>query len=744
MRRTLPRLLPPWRDWPAPVVNGLGVGVGLAVITTLIGLAAGMPAAITAASGATTVSIADTVCTPSVKRWQMLPAVFSTLLVTALVAFTHTHPLGLFLVVLLTVFIAIFWMAWGKRGGPQTFVMVLTLVFQMAAFSQQALATHRDIGQHLMWVGLGAVCMAAWAACSIRVLAHRYRSLALAEALQALSTMMGAQARWLAQHAANPAPAARDDALLQLIREQAGVADVFQNARDLIYTPALHHQDAILQRQIQTLIHTINLRDVVQASQLDIDRLPPTAPGTPTVVQAVTTQLQALSAQLAGQAASWRRPPDLAPALPLEAPAAPLPLEAGLSPIWPSLRRRCEDMQALVQDIGTATASPALATPPASPPSPAAVRTRAAILQTLVSPSGWALAALPPTWRRESPVLRYALRCSLAVACADLISHLLPWASHPHWILMTVAVVMRGNLEQTLARRDARIQGTLIGCVIASALLTWAGHSAWLFAALVLALGLAHGFVLINYRITAASGAVLALVQGHLFATTAHPAVLDAAERIGDTLIGAALAWAFSYVLPAWERQRLPALARRLVKAQRHYAHHALRWHQPDSVMAERSLARREVYDVVWLLSQSLQSMRKEPDYARRGMPAIETLLIHSNRLVSHLAAIKGLLTVRQADLNATEIEPLLRTAEARIQARLSTRHDAVAAQAASGTPTAGPAPDASTDPVHEHSAEPAPHDAADLLAWLAWRLEQTEQAAAALAQTVQGLRPTN
>lgn len=54
-------------------------------------------------------------------------------LVAALVAITHANLFALTLCVLAVSFTSVMWTAWGKRGGPQTFAMVLSLVFQMAA-----------------------------------------------------------------------------------------------------------------------------------------------------------------------------------------------------------------------------------------------------------------------------------------------------------------------------------------------------------------------------------------------------------------------------------------------------------------------------------------------------------------------------------------------------------------------------------------------------------------------------------
>ena len=726
----LPRLAKPFAALPAPVLNGISVGVGLACLTTLIGVTVGMPAAITASSGAAVTSVADTVCAPQAKRGQMLPAVLSSTLVAALVAFSHPYPALMTAVLLLTIMTSIMWMSWGKRGGPQTFVMVLTLVFQMAAFNQQAM-DWPHVWRHLAWVAAGAVGMAAWSALSIRVLARRYRTLALADSLDALAAMMQAEAQWTLQQGHGTKPDHTPD-LLSLIAQQAGIADVFQNARDLLYSQAADGQDdALIQRQTQALIHTINMRDVVQACQLDLDRMPAHAQARG-AIEALAAQLTRHAAQLRDMAKAWREnlPFDCAASNAAATSQTAITEPPEPEPVLYSLVRRRHHMQSLMTQIGQSlntSAQPASSL--AAHDSTAHINT----LLTLVSPSNWTLAPLKAQLHGQSPVLRYAVRATLAVGCADAIAHVLPWASHPHWILMTVAVVMRGNLEQTLARRDARIQGTLIGCLIASAILSGAGtHSAWLFLALAISLSLAHGFVTINYRITAASGAVLALVQGHLFSPAHHPALIDAAERLGDTLIGAALAWGFSYVLPSWERRQLPHLVGRLLKAQAHYAHHALRWHEAHANTPRRSHARREVYDLLWLLTQSLQRMGKEPRRARAWAPDLETLVIHSHRFISHLAAVKGLLTTRQDALIASQSAPALAQTEQHIVLLFKDEKTALEPAQADINKDDNVSEDAMSAPQAGHEATAS---------WLRKRLQQTEQEAQLLSDAARALR---
>lgn len=697
----------PWR-LPAPLLNGASVGVGLAVITAVVASLGGMPAAVAASSGAAAASVADTVSTPRAKTAQMVPAVIGSVLVAALVALTHAQLWALTACVLLVSFTGVMWNAWGKRGGPQTFAMVLSLVFQMAAYASHPMDAQAT-WQHLAWVTVGALSLALWSHLSAMVLAGRYRTLALVDSLKALAQLMRTQAAWTTSVGQQTGPSAAPNAsLLPLVRQQAAIADVFQSARDLLYSQAAKApQGSRTLRLTSALFHIVNLRDVVLACQLDLDSLPADIHAQRSL-QALAQTLVDQANHLDDLALALRNHTRLPEAPPW--PAAPWPdHDARLI----SLGRRARYMLQLGQDISASLAKNSQP-PPVDP----------AVLVTLVSPTDWTLAPLRAQLNWQSPVLRHALRATLAMGCADALAHWLPWTSHPHWLLMTVAVVMRGNLEQTLARRDARILGTLVGCALASALLWLNPGAAWLFAVLALSLSLAHGYVQRDYRITAASGALLALLQAHLFTPSHHPALFVAGERLADTLIGAGLAWGFSYVLPSWEKNRLPDLVHRLLKAQAHYAHHVLRWHQNHPQSTRRSHARREVYDVLWLLAQALERVKKEPRRVRPRDLELDTVLIRSHRLISHLAGIKGLLTTRQGELDQAQIQPALLATGQRLEALLTLQEQETAAGDAP-SPTSDASPDILLELPAAHAA-PGP--------WLLHRLSQTVGEARALS----------
>ena len=91
------------------------------------------------------------------------------------------------------------------------------------------------------------------------------------------------------------------------------------------------------------------------------------------------------------------------------------------------------------------------------------------------------------------------LRAALALSLAYALGQVLPWATHPHWLVLSVAVVLRGNLEQTLSRRNERIIGTVLGCLLVMAL-AQLHEPRVLGLAFLAAVGVAHAYVNKRYR----------------------------------------------------------------------------------------------------------------------------------------------------------------------------------------------------------------------------------------------------
>jgi uncharacterized membrane protein YccC len=191
---------------------------------------------------------------------------------------------------------------------------------------------------------------------------------------------------------------------------------------------------------------------------------------------------------------------------------------------------------------------------------------------------------------------------------------------------------------------------------------------------------------------------VLALLQAHLLNAGVNP-TFDAVERMADTLIGVAIAWVFSYVLPSWERNQIPALVARTLAAQARHARVALGLGQLRAVDNESELgwrlARREAYDSISALVQAIQRSLSEPRAVRPPLEPLGRLLAHNYQLLAQLTAVKTMLLLRRGRLNAEQIRAPLQLAAQTIEATLSTD----STQASNGladayAPSAGELPD--------------------------------------------------
>jgi uncharacterized membrane protein YccC len=229
-----------------------------------------------------------------------------------------------------------------------------------------------------------------------------------------------------------------------------------------------------------------------------------------------------------------------------------------------------------------------------------------------------------------------------------------------------------------------------------------------------LAQGIAHAFAVKRYLVTAVAATVLALLQAHLLNASVNPG-FEVAERIADTLIGVAIAWAFSYVLPSWERTQLPALVTRVLRAQGRHAQQALALGQLQAVDNTTELgwrlARREAYDSLSALVQAAQRALSEPRAVRPPLRHLERMLAHSYQLLAQLTAVKTMLLQRRGRLKVEQLQAPLQQAAASIETTLSAS-GSVPGDQADEDAFASPSPAALRDPLDE-----------DLSPWLLRRL---------------------
>ncbi|MBN9411095.1 MAG: FUSC family protein [Burkholderiales bacterium] len=650
------------------VTNGVTVALGLLVISGAVHLWLGAVAAAAAGVGVIVTSPPDLPSPRRAKLRQMLPAPLLGVPLFAGVQLLGSDPLHLGLLLVPATFVAFLFMAWGKRGIPIAIAVMFSMIFSMAVPADDDLRSVLRTTGHF---ALGALAYVVWSVTMNALLNSRYRVQHIADTLHGVAALMRAQSR----RAVGDANAPPDAATGRLLALHAALADQLQSARDLVLeSPGTPRR----QQLAGLLLLALELRDHLVAVELDAD-LVRRHPGHPAVLAEINAVLLALAAQvdlLADEMLLARipaLPADLRPRLAAlrladtgatSPDAVPLPGEPTPEALLQGLADRAGHINDEVQRLARLARGEA-------PPDLAVVR---ANWQMFVSPAAWSIRPFLALWRWDAPPLRHAIRAALAIAAGYIVSLVLPWKAHPYWILITIVVVLRGSLAQTVERRNHRVAGTLLGCVLAVGLLAAHLSHAALLWAMTAAQAVAHGFAIRRYLITAVAATVLGLVQAHLL-NTGVSASLALVERIADTLLGAGIAWAFSYVLPSWERGQIPALVQRTLAAQARHAREALALGQIEAVdntpELQWRLARREAYDSLSALVQATQRSLSEPRAARPPLEPLERLQARCYQLLAQLSAVKSILLLRRGHIHAERVRDPLRQAAERIDAML-------------------------------------------------------------------------
>ena len=693
MAAALPAWLRPWRLLPAYVVNGIAVAVGIGCIQIVARELAGAHAAALVVSGAACASIADLPNAPS-RTWHRVGAAALLSVLAALaVDLVRARPTALGLVVIAVAFVAMMALAWGARAGAVSFSPVLAMIFAMAvppAEHELAIAG---------WGACGAVAYLGWALLAGAALQRRYRTLAMVAALRAAAALFRARADVLVAYRvlAGEAPPLR-----AWIGGEAALADRLQAARDLVY-PAV--QSACWQRDVAIVLRLIDLRDALLTSRLDVALLGTDVAGRE-ILERAAAALRALGERLDDAADALRdgttssASEAIAPSLAALGDAAAMPADDPRARLVPVLAGRLDRLAGDVDRIHRLLHGERDTLPLTEQQ-----------LQSFVAPEGWPTRALKPHWRRDSPVLRHAVRMSLALGTAYYLALALPWAAHPYWLVLSVAVVLRGSLGDTLARRNARVLGTVLGCLIVIGV-SHLPSAAFVNVAFLAALATAHSFVIQRYWVTATAASVMALLQSHLVNPEAGFAI---GERIADTFLGAMLAWCFSYVLPSWERRSVPDAIGRALGELRDYAAHSLRAGSGDAV--DERLARRKAYESLAALGAAVSRSRVEPRGVRLPIERVAALLDHGERFMAHLSLVRHSLArlddaaeLRRADAALAEAVAALGVClDIAAPDELAERQTAAAVAAAA-------------DDVDLLPAQPP---TADVVPWLARRLAQ-------------------
>jgi uncharacterized membrane protein YccC len=605
------------------VLNGLSVAVGVMAVTalasTLFGFAAGQPATL----GAISASISDFPAPWRVKARTLLTGFGLAVVSTALILPAGASPTLLVVAIGLVAFAAGMVTGYGRWALALSAQLLVPMVFVLGL---PPAGPARAFQEELLLIGGGAGYIVL-AIVATRLISRNDRRMMASESFRELAAYLRAIAYF------TDAAADVREVYGAAIRQQAALADQLQAARALLLERPRATPERV--RLAATIGVLLDAFDALVAAQCDLPALrdwPAARTLTARIgvtLRAAALDLQHLSLELL-TSAKPRLPPGHAVATDaMRREAARLTMgdelgsedraavEATVARLLDARRHIQRLEHALTDDAAAAAAIGEVD------------------LSAFAPRRNYDPRQLAQQLRPGSPVLRFAVRLTAAMVAGALVAQTFGGgAGHGNWVLLTIAVIMRASYGWTRQRRDDRITGTLVGCVVAAIAVAYLPIGA-LVLVQGLALALTHGFVRSNYRLASVGASVMALVSLHLInPAEAAPAI----ARLADTLVGAAIAHLFSHLWPRWEFAEAPRLATRLLQQIDAFAAVALR---PDATGQDYRLERKALIEAIAALSDSAARMGGEPAAAQRGLNELTATLIAAHGVVARLSAAR-------------------------------------------------------------------------------------------------------
>ncbi len=615
----------------AHIENGLSVAIGVGLTGLTLGAGLGFPAGVAAGSAALCVSISDRTDPLRQKGWIMGLAFLSTVFFTALSSFARFSTPAF---IVATAFVGL-WAGLISAYGRWVLSLAMTSVLAFVLAMGQTFASPSDAADHLMLTVCGALGYMTYAVTVAWLFDDRARRLLLAEAMHAFAAYLRAKAALYNPDATGPA------AFHALIDAHANLADRLQAARDSLFARRSHRMQL---KRIDTLVALLDGFETVLSSDADIEMLRSSPQ------RELMWRLNGFVLQMAEEVER------LTLALRVRH-GHPAPFNHGeqvrlLQDALTDAGQATPDDPVIQAYVSTANkliladnyvGALALTLETATAPSDLAAKLNLDLFRQ-DTPRGLSLLARQFRWR--APALRYAIRLSLAMVTGLGLTLWFGRFDHANWVLLTTALIMRANYSVTRRRRWDRVAGTLIGCALAVTFINTM-PPAVLLLFIVMAVGVSHAYGLVAYRITAIGASISSLLLLHFVAPLVHPQFF---ERITDTLIGAGLSWAFSYLLPSWESEDLPKTVRGLLEADAGFADAALCL---TPVSQSYRLARKKAVDAVAQLSGAIRRLADEPNVNRRALAALGELLGANYLLASDLSSMPVLVKLRVHELDA-------------------------------------------------------------------------------------------
>lgn len=654
---------------------GLRVAIGLVGLALLTQEISDSATAMTVCIGALCTTLMDMPSPLRHKFNEMLASVLLCSAVTLLISLCGPVQWLLMTVLVLVSFLASMMVVYGKKSMPlqlaALFIMTMSMEHQM---------TWQQSFHHAGLFMLGGLIYLAYAMAIAWVLRHRIKQQVLAEALFELAAYIDIKADFYDTRFN------LTEQFNKLVRHQSILADRQQASRDLILRSHKNSKDAIV---VQVHVCMLDLYELILSTHTDYALLRQHLADSD-VLQSLhdlaykaARDIESVAYAVTRKRASYAQISYDKEWADIEAEIAHLHGQGNhAQEALSTLRAQRNKIRAILKMI----AQLHLASQKVYDNVPF---WSGADMAPFLSQQKYELKTLLSNLRLDSPVFRFALRVSMAISVGLLIGHWLPYAAHSYWIVLTIVIILRPTFSMTRQRRADRIIGTVIGCVITAIVIRYVHSNIVLMAILFLSIVATPTFIYLRYRYTAIAVSLMILLQMHLVAPS-NPNLVS--ERLIDTLIGAAVATVFSFVLANWEYQSLPRLVRQVLNVNLAYMQASFELLQGKCFddFAYR-IERKRLMDSLAALSSALVRMLDEPASKQRAVEDINLFIVQNYLLVAHVAALRSILGRHASQLPVAPVNALLGHSHTQVCLTLSRALEQLDDKAAIGAPLPTP-----------------------------------------------------
>lgn len=256
----------------------------------------------------------------------------------------------------------------------------------------------------------------------------------------------------------------------------------------------------------------------------------------------------------------------------------------------------------------------------------------------------------------NSTIFKHAVRVALVCLFGYVVTKVAPYGHHSYWVLLTILVILKPAYSLTKKRNYERIVGTIVGGMLGILVLHFIPHKTWQFVILLFCMVGSYSFQRRNYVVSVLFMTPFVLI---LFNFLGDGNINILQERIIDTLIGSAIAFAASYFLfPSWESEQMEKFLKEMVAANLNYLQKLADILAGKTVRVEDyKLARKQVYVSSANLSAAFQRMLSEPKSKQRNSKEINKFIVLNHILSSFIATAASNLLSGKAQVYPAELQ---------------------------------------------------------------------------------------